>query len=76
MLQQRQYHSQQMVRLPFAKQLIAASLSGELTEGNARLVRNIIERAIRKQAVRLEREDSIARSCLQSQVAIWEEEEQ
>ena len=43
---------------------MAASLSGELACGNARLVRNLIERAIRKQAVRLMQTGSSSREEL------------
>jgi stage V sporulation protein K len=64
MLQMRQYKLSADGQAALRRQLIAASLNGELTSGNARLVRNIIERAIRKQAVRLVESGKLSREQL------------
>lgn len=64
MLEKRQYKLSAAGQAALRRQLIASSLSGELASGNARLVRNIIERAIRKQAVRLVAEGKQSREEL------------
>jgi len=64
MLRSRQYKLSADGQAALRRQLIAASLSGELSCGNARLVRNIIESAIRKQAVRLVAEGKLSRNEL------------
>jgi len=64
MLSEREYKLSKDGRAALRRQLVAASLSGELACGNARLVRNLIERAIRKQAVRLMQTGSSSREEL------------
>jgi len=64
MLSEREYKLSKDGRATLRRQLVAASLSGELACGNARLVRNLIERAIRKQAVRLMQTGSSSREEL------------
>jgi len=64
MLRSRQYQLSADGQAALRRQLIAASLSGELSCGNARLVRNLIESAIRKQAVRLVAEGKLSRNEL------------
>ena len=64
MLRSRQYQLSADGQAALRRQLIAASLSGELSCGNARLVRNLIEGAIRKQAVRLVAEGKLSRNEL------------
>jgi stage V sporulation protein K len=51
----RQYQLAEEARGRLRDLLVAAGLQGQLGSGNARLVRNVVERAIRRQAVRLVR---------------------
>lgn len=53
MLQRRQYRLCDDARLELAAQLRARLALGDESAGNARLVRNLVERAVRRQAVRL-----------------------
>ena len=69
MLAARQYRLSVDGQKALRRQLVAASVSGELTCGNARLVRNLIEKAIRKQAVRLMKVGSLSREDLISLTA-------
>ncbi len=46
------------------QQIVAAKMSEEVVPSNARMVRNIIEKAMRRQAVRLIRDRSFTRQDL------------
>jgi stage V sporulation protein K len=60
----RQYQLTAEARARLRDMLATASVRGVLGTGNARLVRNLIERAIRRQAVRLVRQDASRREDL------------
>ncbi|MGI6113600.1 MAG: AAA family ATPase [Mahellales bacterium] len=64
MVEKKQYKFSQGARIKLYNMLTDSFLSKENTTGNARLVRNIIERAIRKQAVRLINKKNITRDEL------------
>lgn len=66
MLECRQYYLTLDGKTALRKKLIAASLSGELTTGNARLVRNLIEKAIRNHAVRVVKTGDFHKEQLQA----------
>lgn len=64
MLSGRQYKMDSVAR-QFLKEILEYRLNhSNLNDGNARLVRNLIERAIRKQAMRLVRTDKLEREDL------------
>ncbi len=60
----RQYQLGEEARARMRELLSAAGLQGRLGGGNARLVRNVVERAIRRQAVRLVRQGATRREDL------------
>ncbi len=64
MVENKQYKFSQGARIKLYNMLTDSFLSKENTTGNARLVRNLIERAIRKQAVRLINKKNITRDEL------------
>lgn len=64
MLSQREYRLTESAKKKLEQILESKIQSGQLHLGNARLVRNIIERAIRRQAVRLIRKPEISRTEL------------
>ncbi len=64
MLKQRQYRLLPEARSALRKILEEKNRSGSENEGNARLVRNLIEKAIRRQAVRLVKRQRLTREEL------------
>jgi stage V sporulation protein K len=60
----RQYHLGEEARARLREMLVVAGLQGQVGSGNARLVRNVVERAIRRQAVRLLRTGAARREDL------------
>jgi stage V sporulation protein K len=64
MLKQRQYRMLSEARTALCKILEEKKREGNYNEGNARLVRNLIERAIRRQAVRLVKRRRLTREEL------------
>ncbi|MCR4440869.1 MAG: AAA family ATPase [Peptococcaceae bacterium] len=64
MLAKRQYQFTEEAKLELEKHLNSALLTRHEHSGNARLVRNIIEKAIRQQALRLVGENSVSRQEL------------
>lgn len=64
MLRKRQYKLSQDAQIALREVLTEQTLKGNKNEGNARLVRNIIERAIRRQAVRLVKKARVTREEL------------
>lgn len=64
MLDQRQYQLEEEAWDELERILRRAILTGQAKTGNARLVRNIIEKAMRRQAVRLVKEPRISREEL------------
>lgn len=64
MLKKRQYWLDEEAQEELEKMLRKAILQGHHKSGNARLVRNIIERAIRRQAVRLVKQPWVSREDL------------
>jgi stage V sporulation protein K len=64
MLKQRQYRLTSEARLLLKKSIEKKMLLGHEHSGNARMVRNLIEKAIRLQAVRLIEKNKISREDL------------
>jgi stage V sporulation protein K len=64
MLRQRQYELTEGARKAFKRIIELKTGKGHEHSGNARLVRNIIEKAMRRQAVRLVKKDEITREDL------------
>lgn len=64
MLRKRQYKLSHDAQIALYKVLTEQTLKGNKNEGNARLVRNIVEKAIRRQAVRLIKKARITREEL------------
>lgn len=64
MLHKRQYKLAPEAQAALRRLLIEQTTKGNQNEGNARLVRNIIERAIRRQAVRLVKKPRLTREEL------------
>lgn len=64
MLEQRQYQLEEEAWDELEKILRRAILQGQAKAGNARLVRNIIEKAMRRQAVRLVKQPRVSREEL------------
>ncbi|MDA8234150.1 MAG: AAA family ATPase [Clostridia bacterium] len=64
MLRQRQYNLDREARMELARILERNTGAGHEHSGNARLVRNMLERAIRRQAVRLVKNEQVTREEL------------
>ncbi|MHB8171102.1 MAG: AAA family ATPase [Thermincolia bacterium] len=64
MLRQRQYSLDREARMELARILERNTGAGHEHSGNARLVRNMLERAIRRQAVRLVKNEQVTREEL------------
>jgi len=64
MLELRQYTMSDSAREEFKRIITKQCLSGHQHGGNARLVRNVIEKAIRRQAVRLIKKEHLSREDL------------
>ncbi|MDF2547916.1 MAG: stage sporulation protein [Anaerosolibacter sp.] len=64
MVEKREYKLSMSAKAKLAKIVTKKRLEDRVLSGNARLVRNIIERAIRKQAVRLQKVSSVSKDDL------------
>ncbi|MCT4618744.1 MAG: AAA family ATPase [Marinisporobacter sp.] len=64
MVEKRQYKLSMSAKARLSKIISKKRIEDPLSSGNARLVRNIVERAIRKQAVRLQKSGSFKRDNL------------
>lgn len=64
MIKKRQYRFSEGARARLHEILLQVSLNGDKNSGNARLVRNLIERALRQQAVRLLHKGQVGREEL------------